>query len=141
MPIQYVLLPLFVQVLLTFGLGVLMFFARAGALRSRTVQWQSIALGEPGWPVEATKRANAFRNQFEIPVLFYVLIILLIITRHADVLMVALAWIFVLTRIAHAWIFVSNNYVPRRGIIFGVGVLVLLVMWIIFMVRILLNLP
>ena len=141
MPIQFVLLPLFAQVLLTFGLGILMFFARSGALSRRELRWQDIALGQPGWPVEATKRANAFRNQFEMPVLFYVLMILLIITKHADVVMVVLAWIFVLCRIVHATIFVTSNYVPMRGISYGVGVLVLLIMWIIFIVRILLNLP
>jgi len=36
---------------------------------------------------------------------------------------------------------VTSNYVPWRGMIFGVGALVLLVMWVIFAVRILAGLP
>jgi len=141
MDIRFVLLPLFFQVLLTFGLGVTLFMSRSSALSRREVRWQDIALGEPGWPVGATKRANVFRNQFEVPVLFYVLMILLIITRHADILMLVLAWVFVLTRAVHAWIFLTSNYVPHRGLTFGVGVLVLLIMWVFFMVRILVGLP
>jgi hypothetical protein len=128
-------------VLLTLVLGYLLFIARASALRSREVRWKDIALGEPAWPPHAIQRANAFRNQFELPVLFYLLTILAIITRHADLLFVVLAWIFVLTRIAHAYIHVTSNYVPRRGIVYGVGGVVLIVMWLIFMVRILLGLP
>ena len=38
----------------------------------------------------------SFQNQFELPVLFYVLTILAIITKHADILFVVMAWIFVL---------------------------------------------
>ena len=58
---------------------------------------------------------NSLTNQFELPVLFYVLTILAIITKHADFLFVVMAWIFVLTRLAHAYIHVtSNNVRPAR---------------------------
>jgi hypothetical protein len=141
MSVQFVLLPVFVQVALTLVLGFLLFMSRASQLRSRQVRWQDIALGEPRWSPAGLQRANAFRNQFELPVLFYVLMILLIITRHADVIMLVLAWIFVLSRIAHAFVHVTSNSVPHRGIIYGVGGLVLIVMWIIFAVRILAGMP
>jgi len=118
-----------------------LFMARRGELVRREVRWQDIALGEPRWSPTAMQRGNAYRNQFELPVLFYVLMILLIVTRHADVLMVVLAWIFVLSRLMHAFVHVTSNYVPWRGMIFGVGALVLLVMWVIFAVRILAGLP
>lgn len=141
MSVQAVLLPLFVQVLLTFAIGYSLFMARARALRGRHVRWQDIALGEPKWPVPAMQSANAFRNQFELPVLFYVLTILEIVTHHADLVFVVLAWLFVLTRIAHAYVHVTSNYVPRRGIIYGLGGLVLFIAWLVFIVRILLGLP
>ena len=38
---------------------------------------------------------NAWLNQFEVPVLFYVLTILALITKQADLLFVMMAWIFV----------------------------------------------
>jgi hypothetical protein len=42
--------------------------------------------------------------------------------------------------LAHAFEHVNTNVVPRRGAIFGLGVIVLMVMWVIFIVRILLGL-
>lgn len=141
MSFQVVLLPLFVQVLLTMVVGYLLFRARSAALRGKQVRLEQIALGEPAWPPIALARANAFRNQFELPVLFYVLTILEIITQHADYVFLVLAWIFVLTRIAHAVVHVTTNHVPHRAIFFGIGGLALFLAWIIFMVRIVLALP
>ena len=51
---------------------------------------------EPGWPARNRQIHNAFLNQLETPVLFYVLTILAWMTRHADYLFVVLAWIYVL---------------------------------------------
>src|SRR6516162_11833993 len=104
MSIQAVLLPLFVQGLLTFVLLVWMAYLRTSAVTSGAVRTSDIALREPGWPAHATQVANAFHNQLELPVLFYVLTILAWITRHADLAFVVLAWIFVASRLVHAYI-------------------------------------
>lgn len=141
MSIQFVLLPLFVEVLLTFGVMLGMMYFRTSTLKRGETRLQDIALREPNWPVQATKFGYAFANQFELPVLFYVLTILEIVTRHADLLFVALAWIFVLMRVLQATVHVTNNNVRVRGGFYGVGAIVLFIMWVIFIVRILLALP
>src|SRR6476469_893945 len=138
MPVQYVLLPLFAEVLLTFGLMLGMMYFRTSSLRRGETQFKDIALREPNWPVRAQQFAYAFANQFELPVLFYVLTILSIMTHHADFIYWVLAWVFVLTRVSQAFVHVTNNNVRWRGGFYGVGAVVLLIMWIIFMVRILL---
>jgi hypothetical protein len=51
-----------------------------------------------------------------------------------------LAWIFVLCRVAQAFVHVTSNHVPTRGMIYAIGALTLVVMWIIFMARILVAL-
>jgi hypothetical protein len=79
--------------------------------------------------------ANAYHNQLELPVLFYVLTALALITRQADLLFVVLAWVFVATRLLHAGIHVTGNDVPKRFQAFAAGAVVLLVMWAIFAVR------
>ena len=140
MPIQFVLLPLFVQVVLTLGLGIYLAFLRGGDIRSG-VRPESIALREPNWRPRAMQAGFAFSNQFELPVLFYVLTILAIMTRHADFLFVVLAWIFVLSRLAQAYVHVTSNNIRLRGLFFGIGALVLTIMWVVFIVRILLGLP
>jgi hypothetical protein len=141
MQIQFVLLPLFVEVLLTFGVMFGMMHFRTSSLRRGETRFDDIALREPNWPKRSQQFAYAFANQFELPVLFYVLTILSIITRHADFLFVVLAWIFVIFRALQAGIHVTSNNVRLRAAFYGVGALVLVVMWLIFMVRILLGLP
>jgi hypothetical protein len=141
MAIQFVLLPLFVQIALTFALYFWMAYHRVTSIRSGRVHPRDIALREPNWPARVTQVANAAHNQLELPVLFYVLTILAIITHHADVVFVVLAWVFVLLRLWHAYIHTTHNRVSARGGVFGLGLMVLFIMWLIFMVRILLGLP
>lgn len=139
MLVQAALIPLFVEVALTFGLLIWAAFLRGDAFRSG-LDWRDVALGQSNWPPRATQVANAFGNQFELPVLFYVLTVLAIVLRKADFLFVVMAWLFVLTRLAHAFVHVTSNRVPLRGAIFGLGAVILLLMWLIFAVRVLLAL-
>ena len=141
MTIRFVLLPLFVEVLLTFGLYFWMAWLRTSLIRSRAVHPRDIALREPNWPPQVLQVGNAAHNQLELPMLFYVLTILSIITRHADLIFVVLAWVFVLSRLAHAYVHTTSNDIRQRGPLFGIGLLVLLIMWVIFIVRILTGLP
>jgi hypothetical protein len=141
MSIQAILLPLFVEAALTLVLLMWLATVRRGDIRSGAARPAQIALREPNWPTRTQQIAYCFSNQFELPVLFYVLTILEIITRHADLVFVALAWIFVIARLAQAYVHTTSNRVMWRGSIYVVGALVLIAMWIIFMVRILLGLP
>jgi hypothetical protein len=139
MSLQAILLPLFVEVVLTF---VLLFWtaqARFAAVRRGDVRPRDVALGEPNWPKQETQIANAYHNQLQLPVLFYVLTILAIVTKHADLVFVVLAWIFVVLRLGHAYIHVTSNRMGRRFAVFAAGAIVLVVMWVIFMLRILLG--
>jgi hypothetical protein len=140
MPIQFVLLPLFVEVVLTFVLLGWMAILRQRDFK-RGVRVEQVALREPNWSVRTLQVGNCFANQFELPMLFYVLTILSIITHHADIVFIVLAWIFVLSRLAHAVVHTTSNNIMQRGPLFGIGMIVLLIMWVIFIVRILLGLP
>lgn len=137
MSVAEVLLPVFVLVALVFILLFWMGMERRGALVGREVQMKDIALDEPNWPKKATQLANCLKNQFEFPVLFYVLVALALPLRQADLMFVLLSWVFVVTRYVHAGIFVTSNNVKHRSLAFFAGVLVLLVMWILFAARML----
>ncbi len=139
MSLQAVLAPLFVQVVLTFALLVWLAYQRITLIGSGVVKRTDIALREPNWPARTLQLQNAVSNQFEVPVLFYALTILSIVTRHADLAFVILAWVFVLLRIIHASIHVTDNDVRRRGLTFIAATTVLMVMWILFILRILLG--
>jgi hypothetical protein len=138
MSIQMVLLPVFVQIGLTFALLLWMAGARRNALVGGGTKPRDIVLGQPNWPSRATQIGNCYRNQFELPVLFYVLIALALPLRHADLVIVMLSWVFVVTRFVHAGIFTSSNDLNQRSLAWFAGGLVLLAMWIYFALKILL---
>jgi hypothetical protein len=138
MSVQSVLLPVFVLIGLTFALLLWMAGARRNALVGGQTKIRDIALGQSNWPVRATQIGNCFKNQFELPVLFYILIGLALPLRHADYVIVLLSWVFVVTRLVHAGVFVSSNDLNRRSLAWFAGVVVLLVMWIYFALKILL---
>jgi hypothetical protein len=138
MSVQMVLLPVFVLVGLAFFLLLWMATARTRALKGREISLKDIALREPNWPTKVTQIGNCFSNQFEIPVLFYVLIALALPLHKADLFIVLMSWVFVVTRFAHAGIFVTSNDARLRSLAWFSGVLVLLAMWIYFALKILL---
>ena len=138
MSVPMVLLPVFVMVGLTFALLLWMASARGRAFKTGETSYKDVALGEAKWPARTTQIGDCFSNQFEIPVLFYVLIALALPLRHADLFIVLMSWVFVLIRFIHAGIFVTSNNVQQRGMIWFAGVLVLLAMWIYFALKILL---
>jgi hypothetical protein len=137
MSIPAVLAPVFVQVALTFFLLFWMGRSRFAAIRSKEVKVRDIALGERAWPARVTQVSNAYHNQFELPVLFYALVALALITRKADLLFVVMAWIYVATRLVHAYVHTTSNRLIRRFQVFVVGAVVLMLMWIIFAAQIL----
>lgn len=137
MSIQAVLLPLFVEVILTFVLMLRMGALRSANYRSGAVTSDKIALRQPNWPPLTTQTANSFSNQFELPVLFYVLTILAWDTRHAGIVFVMLAWIFVICRILQAYVHVTSNNVTWRARFYSAGAVVLMVMWAMFIAEVL----
>ncbi len=137
MSLQAVLLPLFVEVILTFVLMLQMGALRRADYSSGAVKADDIALREPRWPQRTTQAANAFSNQFELPVLFYVLTILAWVTRHAGIVFVVLAWIFVICRVLQAYVHVTSNVVRYRGLFYSIGAVVLMIMWALFIIEVL----
>ena len=112
-------------------------WARRKAMLTQGIRYGDIAIDSARWPEEARKVANSYSNQFELPLIFYVLCLVALITGKADLLMVVLAWAFVATRVVHALIHTGSNKVPLRAAIFAMGMLILMMMTGIFLVRLL----
>ena len=136
MSVQMVLLPVFVLVGLTFFLLIWMGASRRQALVSGQTKVRDIVLGQKNWPERPTQIGNCFVNQFELPVLFYVLIAIALPLRRTDLVIVLLSWVFVVTRFVHAGIFVTSNDLNQRSLAWFAGALVL--MWVYFALKILL---
>jgi hypothetical protein len=138
MNVPSILAPVFVQVALTFVLLFWMGRSRLAALRAKEVRAADIALGERAWPPRVMQIANAYHNQFELPVLFYAAVAFALITRQAGFVFVLLSWLFVVTRLVHAFVYTTKNVLAWRFRVFLVGALILMAMWILLAVQILL---
>ena len=131
MNLALVLAPVFIQVALTFVLLIWSGVLRINAVRAKTVHPRDIALGEPNWPPRPTQVANAYRNQLELPILFYLAILLAIIFGQATPAFVILSWLFVGTRIVHAAIHTTSNRVGRRFYAYTAGLAIVILMWVV----------
>jgi hypothetical protein len=140
MSYQMVLAPIFVQVLLT----LIVLFTLAGrryfAVKRKELTGP-VALREANWPPRVRQAEFNYQNQFELPVLFYLLAVLSIITRHADLFFVLMAWVFVALRVLHAIVHLTHNKLGFRSSFFIASAIVLTVMWVVFIVRIMAALP
>lgn len=134
-----ILLPIFAQVALTFVMLFLTGRSRVVAVKSGAVKIKDIALGQRAWPDHSQKLSNNYQSQFELPLLFYVLAVLVLVTRQLDAVQLALAWTFVILRAAHTYIHTTSNYVPTRFRLFAAGFLVLIASWVYFAVRVVLH--
>jgi hypothetical protein len=136
---QLILLPALIHVGLIFLLIFLTGSGRVVAARRGEVRLADIALDSSRWPDRLRKRANNYQNQFELPVLFYALVAILLATRRVDAVEIIFAWLFLFSRLVHSYIHTGSNVVVDRFYAFLASVFALLIMWIWFAVRLFLE--
>ncbi len=136
MSVQAVLLPLFVQAFLIFSLLFWLGATRSRSIRERTVDLKQAAVDTNAWSAKANLINSNFLNQFQLPVLFFVLVLVALATQKADFIFVVLSWVFVISRIVQAVAHTTTNDLRHRGLAFGVGAIALFVMWVIVALRI-----
>lgn len=88
------------------------------------------ATDNTAWSLPVVLTSNNLANQSQLPVLFYVLCIVLAQIGAVSALTLSIAWLFVASRILHAYVHVSSNYVPLRKRAFIFGALTLLLLFI-----------
>ncbi|MBN9021671.1 MAG: MAPEG family protein [Rhizobiales bacterium] len=130
--------PVFVMVALTFVLLFSAGIARARALRAGEVREKDIALREPNWPERPTQLINAYQNQLELPVLYYLVVVAAFFSANMTGPMLALSWAFVVARLAHAAVHVTSNRLRLRFMTFVAGLVILMAMWALFLLQLLL---
>ncbi|WP_421131820.1 MAPEG family protein [Alteromonas sp. A079] len=74
-------------------------------------------------------------NQFEWPLFFYVICVLLLITgTQGTAWYGVLAWVFVVGRIVHSAVHIFTANVRLRGVVFTINFVAVITMWIMFVV-------
>ncbi len=125
------LLPVLVQAALTFALLLGMGLWRVWLLQTRQASFKATALGQPAWPEGVTKVARAFQNQLETPMLFYAVVAFAGMLGALSGGFVAVEWVFVAFRLAHAAVHVTSNFVPLRFLLFSGALTALIVLWVV----------
>jgi hypothetical protein len=138
MSFEAILMPMFIQAALTFVLLFWMLYLRLRAVRRGDVSPHQIALREPNWPAHVQQVGNAYHNSVEMPMLFYVVVLLALTTRTLDVTLYVLMWMFVASRVVHAFIHVTSNRLDHRTPLFLIGAIALALMWVIVVARVIL---
>ena len=132
-----ILWPSFALVGLIFAVSQVLLFQRMVHMKRNPPSREDFATGAAVMryfePVEMA--SNNFRNLFELPVLFFALVPLLLVTGHAGTVQVALAWTYVALRAVHSVIHIGRGPVPRRFLAHLSSTIVLMAMWIGFAIE------
>jgi hypothetical protein len=131
------LYPVMAQVLLTLLVLLWSGRARVTALKERRARLAEIALSSAAWPDDVRKISNNAQNQFETPILFFVLCGAATYIGETGLMMTLLAWAYIATRLAHTFIHTTTNRVQHRFAAFATGIAVLAVMWVVVAARLL----
>ena len=132
---HWLVLPLVIHVLLTFVVGALSLRSRIAAVRSGRTKITDITLDNSKWPKATLKLGNNFDNQFQVPLLAYGAVALIIATGLADMVGVAFVWAFLAARLLHTFEHTGPNRIIRRMIFFVASFAFVVVLWLWFALR------
>jgi hypothetical protein len=104
-------------------------YRNVGVMRGKVSVRYFRAFTDDRPPEWIERPARTYMNLLELPVLFYLACVLMLVTGKFDTVQVSLAWLFVATRYVHAFIYIAINYVPLRFVAYLCGFLTLAVIW------------
>jgi hypothetical protein len=140
---KWLILAMFMQVVLTSLIMIVMGRRRFAAAKQRQFPLSAFrTMDLAGANESVITAARSFDNQFQMPILFYVVSILLVVMNGQrqlseqapllDGIFVGLAWVFVALRLLHAVIHLTSNHVRARFNSFLISCIVLWIMWLRF---------
>ncbi len=129
--------PLFAMALLSFFVWLRLFQTRIGEMKRRRINPQAAASSAQTAQFEDTRAADNFRNLFELPVLFYVAVLLAVATDVRSAAILSLAWAFVALRTLHSYIHCTYNRVNHRFGAYLLGGAALWALWVLLALRLL----
>ncbi len=125
-----IFLPAIAMVVLTFIVLGAMFSRRVAQMKRDRIHPQKVATSQQAAALYTdVAPADNYRNLFEMPVLFYLALIVAAMTEQTGSLVQGLAWAYVIARALHSAIHCSYNKVMHRFRAFALSVFVLLALW------------
>lgn len=121
------LLPMLSHIIWVALLYVLLTVVRAPAV------WGFIKSKKDSWAEVEPRIGANLSNQFEWPLFFYVVCVLLVTQGSVvEPVQVWLAWVFVVGRFVHSFVQILTNNIRLRGLVFTINFLAVLAMWFFF---------
>lgn len=131
-PSRAIYLPALAMVALTLAVWLRMYATRIAEMKRERIHPQAVATSaQAAARLQDTRAADNFRNLFELPVLFYLALVVAATTGQATPLVLGLAWLFVLLRVLHSAIQCTANRVMRRFQAYLAGGIALWALWIV----------
>lgn len=138
---KLLILAIVAQVVLTLGILIWLSLERVPRVARGEIAVKDIAVERDAYPLKARLLSNSFDNQFQLPVLLYVAVLLALWAGGAGWIEVILAWVFVALRYLHAGIHVTTNRVYRRFGVYSAGLVVLALLWLWLVLRLVILAP
>jgi hypothetical protein len=123
--------PFFATVFLTLLVWVYMYIRRICFITSRKLSQKDMATPAAFAqisPPNVSNPSDNLKNLFEIPIIFYALVLYLFLTKQVDALYVNAAWVFVVFRALHSAVHCTFNLIMLR---FYLYLLATLAVWFI----------
>ena len=125
-----IFLPAFAMALLTLVVWLRMYTMRIAQMKRERIHPQSVATSaQSAARLTDSRAADNFRNLFELPVLFYLALVIAAVAGLATDATLALAWLFVVLRVVHSAIHCTYNKVMHRFKAYLAGGVVLWMLW------------
>ena len=122
--------PVFAFMGLVMVVTVLVFRERVRQFKAQRLHPQKVSTrSEFAAALKDTRCADNFSNLFETPVLFHVACIGLYVTDTVSMPALALAWVYVLLRMAHSYVHCGSNHVMTRFKCFAASMAALVALW------------
>jgi len=127
-----ILAPLLAMVFLTFGVWIYLFAVRIPEIKLKKIPPDDLRDRAEAHKIltASAPASNNLKNLFEMPILFYVAAMLIVLLLIQDALLVRLAWGFVILRAIHSIVHCTYNRVMHRFIVYFISCIFLLLMWI-----------
>lgn len=108
--------PFFATIFLTLLVWVYMYIRRISFIRSNKFSAEELSpiVFAQLSPPEVANPSDNLKNLFEIPVLFYALVLYLFVTQQVDTTYVTAAWVFVVFRALHSAVHCTFNLIMLR---------------------------
>lgn len=115
--------PFLATMLLTLVVWVYMYWRRLSFIYSNGLDPKQMTPAEMGRlsPPRVSSPSDNLKNLFEMPTIFYAVVLYLYVTGNVDATYVGAAWVFFVFRALHSLVHCTFNFIPLRFVLYVIS--------------------